>query len=67
MQVSDWDAQHAGVASANAGLDVVMPIAKFWGDNLTEAVTNGSVTVERLDGLFSYDRGAFIGTNAFQI
>lgn len=28
-----------------------MPIAKFWGDNLTEAVTNGSVTTERLDDM----------------
>ncbi|KAH7355787.1 beta-glucosidase-like protein [Pyrenochaeta sp. MPI-SDFR-AT-0127] len=49
--VSDWDAQHAGVASANAGLDVVMPVAKFWGDNLTEAVNNGSVTTARLDDM----------------
>ncbi|KAG9190353.1 beta-glucosidase [Alternaria panax] len=49
--VSDWDAQQAGVASANAGLDVVMPIAKFWGGNLTDAVNNGSVTTERLDDM----------------
>ena len=49
--VSDWDAQHAGVASANAGLDVVMPVAKFWGENLTDAVNNGSVTTERLDDM----------------
>jgi beta-glucosidase len=51
LEVSDWDAQHSGVGSANAGLDVVMPIAKFWGDNLTEAVTNGSVSTERLDDM----------------
>jgi beta-glucosidase len=50
-QVSDWDAQHAGVASANAGLDVVMPIAKFWGDNLTDAINNGSVTIDRLNDM----------------
>lgn len=49
--MSDWDAQHAGVASANAGLDVVMPVAKFWGDNLTDAVNNGSVTKERFDDM----------------
>ncbi|OAK95119.1 beta-glucosidase-like protein [Phaeosphaeriaceae sp. SRC1lsM3a] len=49
--VSDWDAQHAGVGSANAGLDVVMPVAKFWGDNLTDAVNNGSVTKDRLDDM----------------
>lgn len=46
--VSDWDAQHAGVASANAGMDVVMPEPKFWGENLAEAVRNGSVAEERL-------------------
>jgi beta-glucosidase-like glycosyl hydrolase len=28
-----------------------MPVAKFWGDNLTDAVTNGSVTTERLDDM----------------
>lgn len=49
--VSDWDAQHSGVGSANAGLDVVMPVAKFWGKNLTDAVTNGSVSAERLDDM----------------
>lgn len=49
--VSDWAAQHAGVATANAGLDVVMPDGGFWGKNLTEAVNNGSVSVERLDDM----------------
>lgn len=49
--VSDWDAQHSGVGSANAGLDVVMPVAKFWGNNLTDAVTNGSVSTERLNDM----------------
>ncbi|KAH8727042.1 beta-glucosidase-like protein [Phaeosphaeriaceae sp. PMI808] len=49
--VSDWDAQHAGVASANAGLDVVMPVPKFWGGNLTDAVNNGSVSTERLNDM----------------
>ena len=49
--VSDWDAQHSGVESANAGLDVVMPVAKFWGKNLTDAVTNGSVSTERLNDM----------------
>lgn len=28
-----------------------MPVAKFWGDNLTDAVTNGSVTTQRLDDM----------------
>ncbi|SMR50514.1 unnamed protein product [Zymoseptoria tritici ST99CH_1E4] len=48
---SDWNAQHAGVASANAGLDLVMPDGGYWGDNLTEAVTNGSVSSTRLDDM----------------
>ncbi|KAF2855945.1 glycoside hydrolase family 3 protein [Plenodomus tracheiphilus IPT5] len=61
--VSDWDAQHAGVASANAGLDVVMPVAKFWGNNLTEAVTNGSVTTERLDDMNTRLLAAFYYLN----
>jgi beta-glucosidase len=61
--VSDWDAQHAGVASANAGLDVVMPVAKFWGDNLTEAVNNGSVTTERLDDMNTRLLAAFFYLN----
>ncbi|KAH8194665.1 hypothetical protein TruAng_011161 [Truncatella angustata] len=46
--VSDWQGQHAGVASANAGLDIVMPDGGYWGNNLTEAVNNGSVSTERV-------------------
>lgn len=46
--LSDWDAQQSGVASANAGLDVVMPEPKHWGDNLAQAVQNGTVAEERL-------------------
>ena len=49
--VSDWDAQVSGVASANAGLDVVMPGAGYWGVNLTEAVRNGSVSEDRLNDM----------------
>lgn len=49
--VSDWEGQHTGIASANAGLDVVMPDGGFWGANLTEAVRNGSVSADRLDDM----------------
>ncbi|KAK3991518.1 beta-glucosidase 1 [Cladorrhinum sp. PSN332] len=49
--VSDWDGQMSGVASANAGLDLVMPNAGFWGDKLGEAVRNGSVSEERMDDM----------------
>ncbi|KAK6607853.1 beta-glucosidase G 1 [Botrytis cinerea] len=60
--VSDWMGTHAGVASANAGLDMTMPGAEWWdpmapgiptyfGSNLTTAVSNGSVTLERLNDM----------------
>ncbi|KAI0127350.1 glycosyl hydrolase family 3 N terminal domain-containing protein [Xylariales sp. AK1849] len=51
--VSDWQAQHTGIASANAGLDIVMPDGGFWGANLTQAVNNGSVSTDRLDDMVS--------------
>ncbi|KAI1270152.1 beta-glucosidase M [Xylariaceae sp. FL1019] len=49
--VSDWDALHAGVASANAGEDMVMPSSPLWGDELVTSVKNGSVAQERLDDM----------------
>ncbi len=48
---SDWGALHAGVATALAGMDMVMPNSNLWGDRLTEAVKNGSVPEERLDDM----------------
>lgn len=49
--ITDWNAQHSGVASALAGLDMVMPTAGFWGDKLTEAVKNGSVPKDRVEDM----------------
>jgi hypothetical protein len=50
--VSDWFAQHVGVATANVGLDMAMPNAGgFWGGNLIAAINNGSVAVSRLDDM----------------
>ncbi|KAK1250538.1 hypothetical protein MKX08_010541 [Trichoderma sp. CBMAI-0020] len=47
--VSDWGAQHAGVATAQAGLDVAMPSnGGFWGNHLIEAVKNGSLPESRV-------------------
>ncbi|RFN54953.1 beta-glucosidase [Fusarium flagelliforme] len=43
----DWNAVH-NLESANAGLDMVMPMGGFWGENLTMAVGNGSVKEERV-------------------
>ncbi|RSL73096.1 Beta-glucosidase cel3A [Fusarium sp. AF-6] len=43
----DWNARHS-LSSANAGLDMVMPSGGNWGENLTEAVQNGTVSEERI-------------------
>ncbi|TVY20861.1 putative beta-glucosidase E [Lachnellula arida] len=56
---SDWLAQRSGVASALAGLDMSMPgdgllWAKgnsLWGAELTKAVLNGSIPVNRLNDM----------------
>jgi beta-glucosidase len=46
---SDWGAQHAGVATALAGMDMAMPSGgNFWANNLTQAVRNGSVPEVRV-------------------
>lgn len=57
--VSDWDGQYTGIASANAGLDLVMPDAGFWGGNLTDAVRNGSVSEVRLNDMVARQLAAF--------
>lgn len=43
----DWNARHT-LDSANAGLDMLMPMGGNWGQNLTEAVRNGTVPEERV-------------------
>jgi hypothetical protein len=56
---SDWLAQRSGVASALAGLDVSMPGdgllwmngESLWGPQLSIAVLNGSLPVQRLDDM----------------
>lgn len=56
--VSDWQAQHAGVETAFAGLDLAMPGdtifdtgASYWGTNMTIAVLNGTMPEWRLDDM----------------
>lgn len=56
--MSDWAAQHAGVSTALAGLDMTMPGDEgfdsgnsFWGGNLTAAVLNGTVPQWRIDDM----------------
>ncbi|KAI0913997.1 beta-glucosidase M [Ustulina deusta] len=48
---SDWGALHAGVATALAGLDMVMPNSDLWGDKLVKAVKNGSISEDRLNDM----------------
>ncbi|KAK2032465.1 family 3 glycosyl hydrolase [Colletotrichum zoysiae] len=56
--MSDWAAQHAGVATAVAGLDMAMPGdigfqsgTAYYGGNLTIAVLNGTMPEYRLDDM----------------
>ncbi|KAJ5832382.1 hypothetical protein N7474_000693 [Penicillium riverlandense] len=57
--MSDWNAQHTTVNSANSGLDMTMPGSDFdvppgsvfWGSNLTEAIAKGEVLESRLDDM----------------
>ncbi|KAK0652300.1 glycosyl hydrolase family 3 N terminal domain-containing protein [Cercophora newfieldiana] len=50
--VTDWGAQHAGVATALAGLDMMMPGPdRFWGSNLETMIKNGSVPEARLNDM----------------
>ncbi|KAL7960457.1 glycoside hydrolase family 3 protein [Trichoderma compactum] len=56
--MSDWQAQHAGVSTAAAGLDMTMPGdtlfntgASYFGSNLTLAVLNGTVPEWRIDDM----------------
>lgn len=64
--MSDWAAQHTGVASALAGLDMTMPGDtefnsgySFWGANLTLAVINGTVPEWRIDDMATRIMAAF--------
>ncbi|RGP70095.1 glycoside hydrolase family 3 [Fusarium sporotrichioides] len=49
--ISDYGALHAGIASANAGMDVTTPFDQVWGKNLTNAIANGTMEESRLDDM----------------
>ncbi|KAI9672787.1 MAG: hypothetical protein M1831_000222 [Alyxoria varia] len=58
IMLSDWGAQHAGVATAMAGMDMAMPGdtsfnsgAGYFGTNLTIAVLNGTVPEWKIDDM----------------
>lgn len=64
--MSDWQGQHAGVASALAGLDMTMPGdvlfesgTSYWGANLTLAILNGTIPQWRLDDMATRIMAAF--------
>lgn len=64
--MTDWQAQHTGVASAVAGLDMSMPgdvtfnsRTSYWGANLTNAVLNGTVPEYRIDDMAMRIMAAF--------
>ncbi|KAF2686001.1 glycoside hydrolase family 3 protein [Lentithecium fluviatile CBS 122367] len=74
--MSDWDAQHSGVASTLAGLDMTMPGDtdfdsgySFWGPNLTLSIINGTVPEWRLDDAATRIMAAyyFVGRDEAQI
>lgn len=55
--MSDWDAQHTTVQSANTGLDMTMPGSDYsggtvlWGPQLISAVDSGQVSESRVDDM----------------
>jgi beta-glucosidase len=52
--MSDWDATHSTAPAANAGLDMEMAAVnngQYFGDALKTAVTNGQVSMSRLDDM----------------
>jgi beta-glucosidase len=49
--MSDWQAAQSTVASANAGLDMEMPSAQYYGPALEAAVQHGLVPMSTLDGM----------------
>ncbi|TVY80969.1 putative beta-glucosidase A [Lachnellula suecica] len=64
--MSDWWAQHSGVDSALAGLDMSMAgdqgLASgdtYWGSNLTAAVLNGTIPQWRLDDMVTRIMSAY--------
>ncbi|CAK7266002.1 beta-glucosidase [Sporothrix epigloea] len=64
--MSDWQAQHSGVSSALAGLDMSMPGdtvfnsgISYWGANLTLSVINGTLPEWRIDDMAMRIMAAF--------
>lgn len=69
--ISDNGALHTGTAAANAGMDVVTPFEEVWGGNLTQAISNGTMEVSRVDDMvkrygIKFNAGPLL-TRAFSI
>ncbi len=47
--VSDWEATHSTIPSANAGLDLEMPTGVYFGDSLLSAARSGKVSFSTID------------------
>lgn len=74
--VSDWGAQHSGIYSALAGLDMSMPGEifdewlsgrSFWGPSLTRAIYNETVTQERLNDMVTRILAPFFASNTINL
>jgi beta-glucosidase len=70
LVMSDWSAQHSGVASALAGLDMSMPGDvtfnsgdSYFGGNMTMAVLNGSLPIWRVDDMATRIMSAYYFTH----
>ncbi|GKZ63055.1 hypothetical protein AnigIFM49718_010786 [Aspergillus niger] len=49
--ISDYNARWGGIASTQAGMDLVTPPSAVWPQNLTIAVENGTLAESRLDDM----------------
>lgn len=61
--MSDWDSTHSGVNAVTSGEDMDMPGSGFFGPNLTIAVLNETITMERLDDMATRIMAAYYKTN----
>ncbi|ORY12520.1 beta-glucosidase [Clohesyomyces aquaticus] len=74
--MSDWSAQHSGVSTTAAGMDMTMPGDtgfntgdSFWGPNLTVSILNGSVPEWRIDDMATRIMAAYylVGRETAQV